>query len=626
MATGAVRGTTVRHTARVRDLAVSPDGNYFATGSDDGTARVWDAATGRPAGPVLRHTNWVKAVAFSPDGNTLAAGDYGPAGLIKLWDWRTGKEVRSPLRHNDIIMNVCFSPDGRYLAALKTSDWSKKPELFVWDVEAGTPVVQAPHRYPSNYFFGQEPRFRPDGRAVAARDSAGILRLWEVPSGKLLGKRPLDGDGVTRFSRDGRMVAAAANLGVRLLDADTLAPLPGGFLPHPDPITDVAFGPNGKYLLTGHETGSAQLWDLPSRKPIGPPAVLIGRILSVTFTPDGKTCVCVAADGTVRRWPVPTPFAEPDLDRLANRVTLMTGQRMDDSQGLDYVPTDKWQALRAQLVGDGSTALMPPRPDADWHDAAAADAEQDGDAIGAKWHLDRLAALRPDDWTIPARCGRVLASAGRRDEADAAYAAARRLAPSPQVLADWLRSSAADDEAAGRRAAGLWNLDRAVKLTPEDWTLYAQRAGLSDPVHAVADLDEAIRRGAEPTIIVRAAVRAGESGDWKRAAALFNSVARDSKVPTQVRYIQAMACLKAGEAAYYKAACAGIAKQLPPVGPKLSPAEANNAAMAFALGPNASDDWTKPLAWIDHAWPGWRGSRRRIRGRRTRSGRHGMRI
>ena len=37
------------------------------------------------------------------------------------------------------------------------------------------------------------------------------------------------------------------------------------------------------------------------------------------------------------------------------------------------------------------------------------------------------------------------------------------------------------------------------------------------------------------------------------------------------------------------------------VGPKLSDAEANDAAMAFAIGPGATDDWARPLAWIDHA-------------------------
>jgi tetratricopeptide (TPR) repeat protein len=278
-----------------------------------------------------------------------------------------------------------------------------------------------------------------------------------------------------RFSPDGRTLAAAANLGVRLLDAHTLDPLPGGYLPYADRAQCLAFSPDGALLLTAHEDGSAQLWDVATRKPVGPPAVLVGPIRGVTFTPDGRTCVCVASDGTIRRWPVPVPFTEPDLTRLADRVALMTGQRMDDAQGLDYVPADQWRALRARLVGDGSTALVPPRPDADWHDARAADAEQDSDVYGVEWHLDRLDELRPGDWTLAARRGRVLAAAGRREEADMAYAAAWCLAPSSRILADWLRAAAADDRATGRAEGEVWNLDRALALTPDDWTLYPMR-------------------------------------------------------------------------------------------------------------------------------------------------------
>lgn len=298
---------------------------------------------------------------------------------------------------------------------------------------------------------------------------------------------------------------------------------------------------------------------------------------------------------------MPVPFAEPDLARLADRVALMTGQRVDDNQGLETVPADEWRALRAKLVGDGSTALVPPRPDDVWHDARAADAEQDGDADGAGWHLDRQAKLRPDDWTIPARRGRVPAAAGRPAEADAAYAAALRLAKSPQALADWLRPAVEDNEAAGRPEAALWNLDRAVAQTPADWTLYALRAGLADPTRAVVEFDEAVRRGGDLGQVVRAAVRSAEAGEWMRSAALFNGLARNPAISTQGRYVQAVANLKAGDAAGYRAACGGIADRLPPVGPKLSAEEANNAASAFTLGPGATDDWAKPLAWIDHA-------------------------
>jgi serine/threonine protein kinase/WD40 repeat protein/tetratricopeptide (TPR) repeat protein len=603
---GSARVTSIRHSQLVRDVEFSADGRYFATASFDMTARVWETATGRPAGPPLAHTNYVAAVAFSPDGNTLAAGDYGPAGLVKFWDWRTGQEARPPLRHDDIILGVSFSPDGRFLAAIKSDDWSKNPEFLVWELASGVAVIRARNKGPY-HGLRETPQFRPDGRAVATRDIKGVLRLWEVPSGKAAGERPLDGDGLTRFSPDGRVVAAAANLGVRLLDGNTLAPLPGGYLPHAESITDLAFSPDGAFLLTGCESGSARLWDVATRKPVGPPAVLVDSILGVTFTPDGKTCLCVAADGTFRRWPVPAPVTEPDLGRLSDRVVLMTGQRMDDNQGLDSVPADEWRALRSKLVGDGSTALAPPRSDADWHDAAAADAEQDRDSYGAEWHLDRLAALRPNDWIPPARRGHVLAAAGRTDEAAAAYDKAARLARSPRDLADWLRAAATEDEAAGSYDRALWNLDRAIKLTPEDWAPYAARATVLDEAgyadRAAADVDAAARLGAEATVIVqavdRAAPRSSRPADWTRLATLLKSAAKDATLPIDDRYRLAVACLKAGDRTGYKAACTGIAGRLPPAGTPVPLNDAIGAAHTFTLGADATDDWAAPLARVE---------------------------
>jgi predicted Zn-dependent protease len=422
-----------------------------------------------------------------------------------------------------------------------------------------------------------------------------------------MGERLLDGPGVARFSPDGRVVAAGAKLGVRLLDADTLVPLPAGYLPHPDPISDVAFSPDGTLLLTGHETGSAQLWDVATRKPIGPPAVLLGPICAVAFTPDGKTCVCVAADGTVRRWPVPTPFAEPDLARLADRVALMTGQRMDDNQGLDFVPADEWRSLRERLVGEGSTALVPLRPAADWHDMVAAYAEQDGDSFGAEWHLDRLAALRPGDWTIPARRGRILARAGRREEAASAYAAARSLAPSPGVLAEWLRAAAADDEAAKRLDAGLWNLDRAVEIAPDDWVSLAARAALADKAghhdRASADADAALRLGADSSVLMqmadRAASRASSAAEWSRLAALLVAASKGATLPIDDLYRLAIARLKAGDRTGYRAACNGIAGRIPPPGAPVYLGDAIAATTAFSVGPGATDDWSVPLSFVD---------------------------
>jgi tetratricopeptide (TPR) repeat protein len=152
----------------------------------------------------------------------------------------------------------------------------------------------------------------------------------------------------------------------------------------------------------------------------------------------------------------------------------------------------------------------------------------------------------------------------------------------------------------GGRPEAVGTLE-AVALTPGDWTLYALRANLVDSGRAVADEDEAIRLGAEQPVIERAADRAAGSGDWKRAAALFTALARNPDLPISTRYLQAVACAKAGDAAGYRAACAGMAERLPRGEPKMSHHESNSAARAATLGPNATNDWTKTLAWTEHA-------------------------
>jgi WD40 repeat protein len=72
-------------------VAFSPDGHTLATGSDDGSARLWNVSDPNrptPLGrPLTDRTDRVSLVAFSPDGHTLATGsdDGTHYGSVRLW-------------------------------------------------------------------------------------------------------------------------------------------------------------------------------------------------------------------------------------------------------------------------------------------------------------------------------------------------------------------------------------------------------------------------------------------------------------------------------------------------------------------------------------------------------------
>ncbi len=75
------------HEERVTSLAISPDGRWLVTGSDDKTARLWDLTAKDPASSslVLRgHDGGIYSLAISPDGRWLVTGSYDKT--ARLWD------------------------------------------------------------------------------------------------------------------------------------------------------------------------------------------------------------------------------------------------------------------------------------------------------------------------------------------------------------------------------------------------------------------------------------------------------------------------------------------------------------------------------------------------------------
>ena len=74
--------TLYGHMGTVQSVTFSPDGTRIVTGSQDKTAKVWDARTGMPVLDLKGHTGAVLAVSFSPDGTRIATGSHDQDGEI----------------------------------------------------------------------------------------------------------------------------------------------------------------------------------------------------------------------------------------------------------------------------------------------------------------------------------------------------------------------------------------------------------------------------------------------------------------------------------------------------------------------------------------------------------------
>ncbi|MXX57677.1 MAG: hypothetical protein F4Z37_01465, partial [Rhodothermaceae bacterium] len=119
MTTGAETRLFVGHANEVTSVAYSPDGNHVASGSFDGTIRLWDIASGAEAGRIEVDYGIVSSVAYSPDGSHVASGSayFEPPfgfvyGTVQLWDVATGAETQRFERHTAVVTSVAYSPDG----------------------------------------------------------------------------------------------------------------------------------------------------------------------------------------------------------------------------------------------------------------------------------------------------------------------------------------------------------------------------------------------------------------------------------------------------------------------------------------------------------------------------------
>jgi WD40 repeat protein len=101
------------HTWVVHALCWSANGERVASGSWDGTARVWDVKRGKNILTIKTGHKWANAVIYSPDSSKLATGG-DDENAVKIWDAKTGDNLIT-LKHNVIVWSLAWTSDGKRL-------------------------------------------------------------------------------------------------------------------------------------------------------------------------------------------------------------------------------------------------------------------------------------------------------------------------------------------------------------------------------------------------------------------------------------------------------------------------------------------------------------------------------
>jgi WD40 repeat protein len=299
------------HGGGVALTALSPDGRTAATASVGPDVLLWDAATGRELRRLTVAGGEVTALAFTEDGRGLlaAAADQ----TLRTLDVATGKETaKVPARGNPRWAwpagphgKVVLSPDRKLLAVV-----DRDGGVVLTDVATGKEVSSlAVSPGEADYLF-----FGADGRTLFIGTTESRVHAWGLKGGKDLGSYEV---------RDGRLAPFqlffAASDGALTPDEKVLAVCrQDGTLVMIDAATErvlrtvprrewgdfrIAVSPDGRTLAWGGMKRDPSIFLLDVAT--GRQRRLVGhddRVLSLTFSPDGRALLSGSDDGTAILW------------------------------------------------------------------------------------------------------------------------------------------------------------------------------------------------------------------------------------------------------------------------------------------------------------------------------------
>jgi|GEM_PF-1177626 WD40 repeat protein len=264
------------------------------------------ATPGRPIHTFTGHRNHVMAVAFSADGAQALSG--GMDRKARLWDLQGRKLLFTFRGHTEMVTSVALSPVGKEAISASADN-----SLRLWNIETGRPLrILGSHKGDVSSVA-----YSPDGQQVVSGSADNTLRLWDVQSGRIIHSltghtsdvQSVDfaGDGQTIVSGGGPKKKDFSDTNrdttVRLWDANT-GRLLHTFSGHRGTVRAVAFGANGRLVLSGGFDDRLRLWDVSSQQQIRDWRATKADITTLAFSANGKHALSGSYDRKVKLWDV----------------------------------------------------------------------------------------------------------------------------------------------------------------------------------------------------------------------------------------------------------------------------------------------------------------------------------